>query len=199
MLSTQCFLDAVSRGNIMFEENIDKQTFGESHSDLDVRKRIYETISKSPGLHFRELQRRIGVATGTLDYHVHFLRKHGMIRAEQAGGFLRYYASDIIIEEQEKALLSLLRQEKIRHILILLIEKKRANASQMAFALNISPSNLSFYLKTLQGKNLIAQKKKGRFRFYSVMDKKKIVSALLVHKSSFLDKMVDRFIEAWEE
>lgn len=176
----------------MFDNNNDNQA-------IDVRKRVYDTIRKSPGLHFRELQRRIGVATGTLDYHLHFLRKNGFIRAEQAGGFLRYYASDVVIEEQEKEMLNLLRQEKIRHILILLIEKKRANASKIAEELGISPSNLSFYLKTLQSKRLINQKKKGRFRFYSVTDKKKIISALLVYKSSFLDRMVDNFIEAWEE
>lgn len=167
--------------------------------ELDARRRIYECIKKSPGLHLREIQRRTQLATGSVDYHIHFLHKNGLIRSEKAGGFVRYYPYDRSYEEGEKELLNLLRQEKIRHILIYLLEKRKANASSIAAELQISPSNLSFYLRTLQEKNIITQKKKGRFRFYSVTDKKKIVECLVTYKSSFLDKFVDRFISAWEE
>jgi predicted transcriptional regulator len=167
--------------------------------DLDARKNIYQCISASPGLHFREIQRRLSIATGSLDYHLHFLHKNGLIRAEHAGGFIRYYPADRAYGDEEKELLSLLRQEKIRHILIRIMEKKNANATFVAEGLGISSSSLSPYLKLLEEKNIIVHRKKGRFRFYSVIDKKKIISALIVHKSSFLDKIVNNFIAAWEE
>lgn len=171
----------------------------EAYVDIESRRSIYDCIRRSPGLHFREIQRRVGLATGSLDYHLHFLHKHGLVRTERTGKFLRYYPSNIAYAEQEKELLNLLRQETIRHILIYIIEKKRVNASRIASDLAISPSNLSRYLKILLEKNIVAQKKKGRFRFYAVADKKSIVSALVTYKASFLDKMVDRFIAAWEE
>jgi len=166
--------------------------------DLDVRKRIYDIVKNSPGIHFREIQRRAQVATGSVDYHLHFLHKNGMIRTEKAGRFLRYYPTDTIFLEEDKELLNLLRQERVRHILIYLIEKKKANASKIAEDLGYTPSNLSWYLKFLTEKNVIVQKKKGRFRFYSVKNNKKIIACLLTHKTSFLDTVVDRFIEAWE-
>ena len=168
--------------------------------ELETRKKIYDSVRKSPGIHFRELQRRAKLATGSIEYHLHFLHRHGLIRTEKRGGFVRYYPTDKAFTEQEKELLNLLRQEHIRHILVYLIgEKKRANASKIAEALNISPSSLSWYLNLLMKKNIISVKKKGRFRFYSVVDKENIVLALIAYKSSFFDKIVDSFIESWEE
>lgn len=167
--------------------------------ELDVRRVLFECISKSPGLHFREIQRRTKLATGSLDYHLHFLHKNGMVRTEKVGGFVRYYVANVGYEQADKELLNILRHDKIRHILILLIDKKKSNATDIAKSLNISQSNLSWYLKTLEEKNIIAHKKKGRFRFYSVIDKNQIIKCMLTYKTSFMDGIVDRFIATWEE
>jgi len=173
--------------------------FMHRYLELDARRRIYDCISKSPGLHFREIQRRTNLATGALDYHLHFLHKHGLIRIEKTAGFVRYYTTDVAYDQADKELLNLLRHDTIRHILICLIEKKQPNASDIAKVLQISQSNLSWYLKTLEEKNIIVHKKKGRFRFYSVVDKDRIIKCLLTYKASFMDEIVDRFIAAWEE
>lgn len=167
--------------------------------EIDARRRIYECIVSSPGLHFREIQRRLNLATGSLDYHLHFLEKNGMIRKEKMGKFVRYYAYTKTWEQEEKDVLALLRQSNIRHILIFLIEKKRANAQQISINVAISPSTLSWYLKQLTEKGVIAQTKRGRFRFYRVLEPAKIVKYLIVHKSSFLDSIVERFIDTWSE
>lgn len=170
--------------------------------ELDIRKRIYECIRKSPGIHFREVQRRAGIATGSADYHLHFLQRHGMLRTEKSGRFLRYYVADTAYEQEEKDLLNILHHEPFRHILIYLMENKRANALKIASDLGYTPSSLSWYLKHLSGKGVIKQNKKGRFRFYSIRNRearKLIMKCLLSHKESFLDKLVDRFIEAWTE
>ncbi len=165
--------------------------------EIDARRRIYECVVASPGLHFREIQRRLALATGSLDYHLHFLEKNGLIRKEKTGKFTRYYAYTKTWEQEEKDVLTLLRQNNVRHILIFLIEKKRANAQQISYNVGISPSTLSWYLKQLTEKGIITQTKRGRFRFYRAADPAKIVKYLIMHKSSFLDGIVDSFIEAW--
>lgn len=170
--------------------------------ELDVRKRIYECVKKSPGIHFREIQRRAGIATGSADYHLHFLCRHGLLRAEREGIFLRYYVTDTTYDRQEKELLNILHHEPFRHVLIYLIENKKANALRIAEDLGFAPSNLSWYLKYLLEKGAIKHTKKGRFRFYSIRNpenRKMIVKCLISYKDSFVDKLVDRFIEAWTE
>lgn len=165
--------------------------------ELEVRKNIYDTVCKYPGIHLRELQRKTGLATGSLDYHLHFLYKRGLIRKEKDSRFIRYYNALQAYSEEEKHLLSVLRQETLRRIVIYLIQKKKATATNISRDLELTPSNLSGHLRTLEKQDIIRYKKKGRFRFYSVIDAEMIVRCLVLHKKSFLDKMVDNFISAW--
>jgi len=167
--------------------------------DPESREKIYRCISDSPGLHFREIQRRLGAATGTLDYHLHLLHKQGSIRLEKDGKFTRYYTTNKTFDQEEKDMLNLLRNENLRHVLIFLIENKNASASNISEALNFSPSKLSNYLKSLLDMEIINQKKKGRFRHYSVKNAKNITKYLETHKSSFIDDIVDRFIDTWAD
>ncbi len=164
---------------------------------LEVRKNIYDTICKYPGIHMRELQRQLQLATGSMDYHLHFLHKNGLIRLEKTGRFTRYYNAMEAFSEAEKHVLSILRQEKLRHIVLFLLQKKHANATNISEATGLQPSNLSGHLKTLENNGIIQYSKKGRFRFYEVKDKDMIIKCLVVHKKSFLDQMVDNFIDAW--
>ncbi len=167
--------------------------------ELEARRKIYNLINKSPGLHFREIQRRLSIATGSLDYHIHFLYKHGLLRQERDGKYVRYYPITRNWERQEKDILALLRQKRVRHILIFLLENKAAAASDISNALGITPSTLSWYFKQLTEKNTITLTKKGRFRYYKIIDRESIIKCLVSHKASFLDNIVDNFIESWEE
>ena len=168
------------------------------HIELDVRRRIYECIVESPGLHFREIQRRTALATGSLDYHLHFLHKNGIVRTERDKNYVRYYPLTKNWSDEEKDALNLLRNEKIRHILIFLLEKKKSTPLKISENTGISLSTLSWYLKQMQQKGVITQTKKGRFRIYRIKDSELILKYLVAHKSSFLDAVVDRFIETWE-
>ncbi len=164
---------------------------------LETRKRIYDCIVASPGLHFREIQRRVGIATGSIDYHLHYLHRHALIRTEKVGKYVRYYPFTKNFSDEEKKFLSLLRQKNVRRILIYTIEKRTANPADIAAVLGFSPSTLSWYLKKLEETGIIVHTKRGRFRNYKVVDKDTIVKYLILHKSSFLDEMVDRFIDTW--
>lgn len=166
--------------------------------DLEVRRRIFNCINESPGLHFREIQRRTNLATGSIDYHLHFLHKNGLVRTERDKNYVRYYPLTKNWSDEEKSIIALLRNTKVRHVLIFLIEKKRSTPLKIAESTGISLSTLSWYLKQLKEKNIISERKKGRFRIYRVNDPELIVKYLVAHKASFLDTVVDRFIETWE-
>ncbi|MBI2970981.1 MAG: winged helix-turn-helix transcriptional regulator [Candidatus Aenigmarchaeota archaeon] len=167
--------------------------------ELEVRKKIYDCIVNSPGIHFREIQRRTGTAVGNLDYHLHFLRKRGIIRAEQSAKLTRYYPMTKNWSEEEKQILSLLRQRNIRHIVLHLLTHRKAMPRSLAEALGVSNSTMSWYLKQMTEKNVIAYTKKGRFRTYRLTEPEKMVNYLVVYRASFLDELVDNFIDTWGE
>lgn len=52
-------------------------------------RRIYNTISGSPGIHFRELKRRVGIAYAALQYYLEFLEKHNLIEHTSFTDLLR--------------------------------------------------------------------------------------------------------------
>ena len=88
---------------------------------LSPRDRIYSTIIQNPGLHFREIQRRVDIATGALQYHIDYLRKKHLIYEEKEGKFSRFYAHQE--EKVDSNLMNLLRQDQVRQIVLFLLTK----------------------------------------------------------------------------
>lgn len=88
------------------------------------QKELYQFIGKNPGLHLRELQRRLEVSSmGNLEYHIQMLEKLKLIVEKTEGGYKRYYPVHGAVKNKE--LLALLRQKMPRRIVILIIEKMR--------------------------------------------------------------------------
>ena len=57
-----------------------------------VRARIMSTLDRSPGIHFRELQRRLEAANGTLRHHLDVLVTEKSVTTMSVNGRTCYYA-----------------------------------------------------------------------------------------------------------
>lgn len=165
--------------------------------ELEIRQSIYSLISPSPGLHFREIQRRTKIATGQLTYHLNYLQKVGLIKTENDGEYLRYYAH-IQINDEDRRVLEFVRQKSIRHILLYLLENNNCNHDLLVKNLDIAPSTISWHLKKLIDANIVNKEVDGRKSIYSINNPELIKKVLIKYKESFLDILVDRFIEMWE-
>ena len=165
--------------------------------ELEIRQSLYSLISASLGLHFREIQRRTKIATGQLTYHLNYLQKVGLIKIVNDGEYLRYYAH-IQIDDEERRVLELVRQKSIRHILLYLLENDNCNHENLVMNLDIAASTISCHLKKLIDANILNKEVEGRKSFYSIKNPELIKKVLIKNKDSFLDIVVDRFIEMWE-
>jgi len=164
---------------------------------LSSRDRIYSSISNNPGLHFREIQRRTGIATGSLQYHIDYLKKKHLIREEKQGKFSRFYS--VRGEEVDTQLMSLLRQDSVRKIILFLMKRRRATLPQISKDVSLSVSTASFHLQKLLLGEIVSQKNYGKKTYFSLIDKDRILELLLTYKGSFLDEVVDSFVDIWEE
>ena len=165
---------------------------------LDARKKIYKTIEKSPGLHFREIQRRTGLAIGSLQYHLEQLEKKHLVRSQKEKKFIRYYA----VRQQLSAdtnIISLLRQDSVRKIILVLLENKAVNNQKLSNAINLSPSTTSWHIEKLISAGLIEKRKRGRKTFFKLTKPNEVASILVGYRKSFLDEMVDNFVEIWQD
>ncbi len=165
---------------------------------LEVRQQIYEFIQHYPGLHFREIQRRLGIAVGTLQYHVRHLEEEKLIIGRKDGEYTRYYTVGVVTE-RDRFLLQFLRQRPMRHALLFLLEKKKVNHKQISLKIGLSPATTSWYLAKLVDANLLGKKRDGREVFYHLLNPKEMSRVLLTYRASFLDEVVDRFAAIFEK
>lgn len=167
--------------------------------ELEVRKRLYDIISKSPGIHFRELQRQSKLVIGSLQYHLNYMVKRGLIVEHKSGDYSRFYVEGELTE-QEKSIMSSLRQKNMRKLVIVLLQTgKPIIHKKLTEHLDLSPSTVSWYTTRLSESGVLKQLKKGRETYFSVNDPEVVARVLIKYRETFLDKVVDKFIDAWNE
>jgi predicted transcriptional regulator len=164
---------------------------------LDARKKIYEIIRANPGLHFREIQRRSGFATGALQYHLDYLVKKHLVKTERDSKFLRYF----LVREKfdETKLMSLLRQDNVRSIVVFLMQKRSAAFETIVKNSGFGSSTVLFHLEKLVEFQIVQKYVSGKKTFYKIVNKDRVASVLVGYKESFLDDVVDNFVEVWEK
>jgi len=63
----------------------------------------------------------------------------------------------------------------------------------------LSPSTTSWHLEKLAESGIVEKTRRGRKIFYRIVDKQTIADILVNYRRSFLDEVVNNFVEVWEE
>lgn len=164
--------------------------------ELENRRKIYQLVSKYPGMYLREIEKHLGLAIGVLDYNLSYLEKKEILMVEREGNRKRYFVKEDV-SFGDKATISLLRQEIPRRIVIHLMLNPNASFQDVLAQFKISKSTLSFHMKKLTEANIVGGEKEGRSTFYHVIEPENTARVILTYKASFLDSVVDRFAEVW--
>ena len=166
--------------------------------DLEIRRKIYTYIVKSPGLHERALARELDLPLSTLDYHLYYLKKRDLLHASSDGRYTRYYPVGKI-GVKDKKVLALLRQSVPRRIVLFLLLNPNSSHGEIGEHARVAPSTTSFHLKKLTELQIISREKIGMSSLYTISEPEYISDILISYKKSFLDKAVDQFIGTWLE
>jgi predicted transcriptional regulator len=134
-----------------------------------LRFNIFYVIYQLPGIHFRELQRKMKIGTGHLLFHIGHLKKMGLIRTSQDGQYLRFYSNGEI-DNQDKRIIEISRQKNISKILSMLVKQGTIQYSDLVNELNLSLSTVSWHLKKLIDNNIIVKYTRGRKSYYALYD-----------------------------
>lgn len=166
--------------------------------ELETRKKVYELISESPGVHLREIERKTGLPLGVVRYHVERLQREELIFAEQDRYFKRFFPRNRI-PNVSTATMAVLRQESLRRIVLHLMEHPGSSHMELKNALDLPASTLSTYLSILLDKGTLRRERRGKENLYHVTDEEEVIKVLLVYRPSFLDKLVDHAISLYLE
>lgn len=172
--------------------------------ELSSRREIFELVNTYPGLHMRELCRRLDMSVGLMEYHLTYLENAEIITSITEGGYRRYYlhpdhdgSSQSALGHPERRMLGLLRQEYPLRIILYLLSNGQATLTDMASHLGISPSKLSYHIKKLTKAGLARKLDRREGRGYAVEDGERIRRLLVMHKPP--QDMMDEFSELWED
>jgi len=181
--------------------------------EFKTRRHIYQFILKNPALHKRELSRKLKIPKTTLNYHLIYLEKRELISKKTESCYVRYYIKNRM-GSRERELISLFRNENIRHIIAVFFWQVATSKIELSDFLEKHPNTIDYYLKKLHDAGIIIPATKGdnvvispagtiiertavgREVIYTLKDVKFIWDVFIAYQDSYLDETVNLILEA---
>lgn len=162
---------------------------------LNSRERILELLRREPGLHLRELPRRLGLSLRAVRYHLESLAEREEVVAYRAGRFQRWFPA-VHLSAAERTLISALRISSHRAVLKSLLTRGPARFTELHDQTKISPGSLSQSLRQLIGNGLVTLDPEHQYR---VSDPSAVRMQLSLIRRHFPDLLADAAREMFEE
>jgi predicted transcriptional regulator len=163
--------------------------------ELETRRKIFEIISKNPGIHLSKIAELAGMRISHVEYHINYLEKHDIAVGEKTTGYKRFYIKGTI-GTQDKRYLSVLRQKTLLHIILFLLKNDSAQHKEILENVAVSPSTLSYHLKKLVKHNIVEVQRSGENKGYQLRDKDEIIRWLIQYKPFDL---YEEFVNVWND
>lgn len=112
------------------------------------------------------------------------MARRNVIVEEKAEHYTRYYCTPL--DPEDKKILSVLRQKRIREIVLMILVSKKVKYRFIVDELKMPTSTVSFYLKTLFDNNIIERTKIGYENVYTIKNEYKLAKILIAYQSSLL-------------
>ena len=173
--------------------------------ELETRRKIYDFIQKFPGLHVREISRRLEIPFSTLQYHLRFLEKRELVKAKDDGKYIRYYTYSKF-GRKEKDVVDLIRNKTTRSMIFYFLTFIVCSQAEMSKSIEKHPTTIEFHLKKMEKMGIIKQVKseygvvkldfkpyevehiqEGNEIIYCLVDPYLIYDLLVIHKENVLD------------
>ena len=174
----------------------------------DLRKQIYLYIKETPGLHLREISRKMNIPLTSCKHHLKLLCRLNLISKSLENSYDRYFIFKSY-NLTERKIISVLRQDTPRGILVYLLTSIACSPLELCKELNKTPSTINYHLKNMLYLGIleIAEIKEdtillrkggkinrdicGREKIYKIKDKETsdiIYNLLLSNIETFKDK-----------
>ena len=111
-------------------------------------------ILTNPGVYMREVSEDLGLSMGVVQYHIWVLARDGEIEECRTGRYRRFFGA-AKYEEDERKVISLMRQGTAGRILAALSEAQPMQHSKLADILGISSQALTWHMKRLLTMGLV--------------------------------------------
>ena len=164
------------------------------HVTRGPREDILGCVRQHPGVHLRGIERRTGLPLGQVLYHLDRLERMGLVASHRDSGFRRYFAPDAI-SRTEKPILSALRHDVPRRLVLALLERPGLPHKVLQQGAGVAGSTLSFHLQRLVAAGVLVRRRENGATLYAVAEPALARQELVTYRASFEDPEVDRFLD----
>ena len=147
--------------------------------ESDARDAIAGYLSTTPGAHFSKIRDDLQLGTGETQHHLRRLEDAGAVERYRDGDYKRFVPAGRF-DDFEKTALGYLRRETPRGMLVELLRRPDATASDLAEALEVSAPTVSKYAGELEEAGLL-----DREDGYAVERPETVLLLLVRHADSF--------------
>ncbi|TLZ75806.1 MAG: winged helix-turn-helix transcriptional regulator [Methanobacteriota archaeon] len=165
-----------------------------SESLLAPRNRILYLLERHPGLHLRELPRRLDLSLNAVRYHLDVLAREDAVTAHRSGRFERWFPSRTFSPE-DRATISALRVQGERAVLEQLLRQGPCRFVELEAETRHSPATLVRYLNQLTTDDLVFLDSE---RLYCLRDPGALRMRLSVFQVRFPEMLADAATEIFE-
>lgn len=158
-----------------------------------TRESIINTVKENPGLHFRELQRRTGLAVGQLEYHLYQLQKDSRITTRQDGKLVRYFSNESGNAE-ERNISYHMRGRVSREIIIDLLKKNGRTINDR----NKNDEKFMRIIETMKKDGLIEKSDENGVTTIRLRNRQALLAFLNKYRASFLDSLAYTMLDLFE-
>lgn len=162
-----------------------------------MRRRILQTVNRYPGLHLREIQRRVESSVHLVEYHLNVLERLALVASHQEGGYRRFFPAQgdrAPLDARERAWLGLLRQSVPLGVALYLLDAGSALHGELADIVPITKSTLTYHLKNMDKAGLIARDAAKRVR---LADSERVLAILRAYRPT--PDLIAAWGEMWTE
>ncbi|HET6398686.1 MAG TPA: winged helix-turn-helix transcriptional regulator [Candidatus Thermoplasmatota archaeon] len=125
-----------------------------------TRRLVADCIEANPGIHYKELSRRLGLANGTLEHHLRKLVADGIVLRHAGDGYTCYFPKGVSRHDLRAA--GPLKAAGARRVLQAVQASPGASSSDVATAAGLDASTVSHHVRRLQDAGLVEARRVGR-------------------------------------
>ena len=164
----------------------------ENDSESDAREAIAGYVSTTPGAHFSKIRDDLKLGTGESQHHLKQLAENGRIDSYRDGDYRRFFPAGQF-SEREMVVLSYLRRETPRGMLVALLRNPAVTGGELAERLDVSRPTVSKYASELEDAGLLS-----REDGYAVEEPETVLTLLVRYADSFDERAATLAAEAAE-
>jgi predicted transcriptional regulator len=164
-----------------------------------VRAQVLGFVRRYPGVHVRELERRLDLSSRLAAYHLASLEEEGRVQRVQLAGYARFFPAvgKPKWSRRDLEFLCLMRRPPALRLALLLLGDGPSSPKDLARRLDLPRASVGYHLSLLLAAGLLEMRPQGRRHAYAVADPG-YVRAMLANFTPLPDDL-DRFEAMWND